>query len=322
MKFSFIRGSLRKTLRRQVLMRSGFLARLMWHPNPFRSPRRQATIDVGRDAGVGDVLMVTPALRELKRLNPQGRIRFHTNFGDLVRGLPYIDEVLPYTGDVPFIEYVDLMPSPVHIARLMGDRLGVKVTDTQPDCVVDQALVERYRQAFTDLPRPHVVVLRRASRHTPNKDWPDAAWVDVIAQIRRFGSVIEVGGREPGSGGVEGGRYLDLRDKTSIPELVAVVASADIYAGPVSGPMHIAAAVHTPSVLVIGGFEHPANTHYDGNIEFYTPVSCAPCWLLEPCPFQLKCLHAITSAQVADAVRTQWTRLAPAGQAIRAPELA
>ena len=73
--------------------------------------------------------------------------------------------------------------------------------------------------------------------------------------------------------------------------------------------MHIAAAVHTPSVVIVGGYEHPTNAHYAGNVEFYTAVPCAPCWLRAPCPFDLKCLRAITSAQVEQAVGQTWNRL-------------
>jgi len=38
-------------------------------------------------------------------------------------------------------------------------------------------------------------------------------------------------------------------------------------------------------------------------------VPCAPCWLRTPCPFDLKCLRAIASAQVEQAVGRTWDRL-------------
>jgi ADP-heptose:LPS heptosyltransferase len=309
LKYSFIKGDLRVKLRRQALTRSGVLARTVLYPNPFSSPAHQATVHVARDAGIGDVLMFTPALRELKRVNPEGRINFYTKFTDLVQGLPYIDEVHPYSAlpeGALYIEYTHIVPSPVHISRLIGDKLGVRVTDTQPDCVVEQGTAGQYAKSWEGLPRPWVVATRRASRFTPNKDWPNSSWVELIHGVRQFGTVIEVGNRDGADTVIPSDNYLDLRDSTSIKELVAVIAAADIYVGPVSGPMHIAAAVHTPSVVVIGGFEHPVNTHYAGNVEFYTPLPCSPCWLRDPCPFDLKCLHAISSGQVTEAIRKMW----------------
>ena len=315
MKLGFIKGGLRKVLFRQALTRSGPLARRMWHPNPLRTPVYRDRLAVARDAGLGDVLMCTPAFRELKRRNPRLRISFYTQFGDLVRGLPYIDEVKPFAekpADATFLEYTSLVPSPVHIARLIGDRLGVKVTDPRPDCVIDPARVASYRESWATLPHPHIAVLRRASRFTPNKDWPTAAWTALGAELCHSGTVSDLGMVDETQAAVPARNHVDLRGDTSLPDLVAVIAAADLYVGPVSGPMHVAAATRTPAVAIVGGFEHPVNTHYDGNVEFYTPVPCAPCWLRDPCPFDLRCLHAISPEDVERAVARVWK--ARAGQ--------
>jgi len=312
---------------RRQLRQLRFLVRKTLRRSPF-GPERRLTIDVARDTGLGDVLMCTPALRALKQAHPDRRIRFYTKFPGLVEGLPYIDEVHPFEArpeSAIFAEYTDIMPWSAHIARIIGDRLGAHVEDTRPDCVVDERLVARYRGAWRELPRPWVLVLRRSSRFTPNKDWPAASWRDLVQRLCRSGTVIEIGNRYDEEGdadeGAPEGRYLDLRDKTSLAELVAVVAAGDVYVGPVSGPMHIAAAVGTPSVLVIGGYEHPINSRYAGNAEFYTAVPCAPCWLRAPCPFDLKCLRAIASAQVEQAVGQTWDRLQSAGYSPKEPVL-
>ena len=299
--------------RRRLLARSGPVARRILYPNPWSSPARRRVADIARDAGIGDVVLCTPGLRALKAANPRGRIRFFTTFPELVRGLPYIDEVHPFEDrppGTPYVEYTKVMPSPVHIARLLGDRMGVDVTDTRPDCVVDRQAVAAFRTAWAALPRPWILTLRRASRFTPNKDWPDAAWDALAADLAGWGSVIEIGERGDAIAPPPG-HYLDLRGATSIAGLAAAIAAADVYVGPVSGPMHIAAAVGTPSVAIIGGYEHPDNAYYPGNVSFYTPVPCAPCWLRTPCPFDIRCLRAIAPAQVAHAVRTVWAGIRP-----------
>jgi len=55
----------------ELCAKPGILARTVLFPNPFSSPAYQATMHVARDAGIGDVLMFTPVLRELKRVNPE-----------------------------------------------------------------------------------------------------------------------------------------------------------------------------------------------------------------------------------------------------------
>ena len=62
---------------------------------PLLAPYRKAEIHVVREGALGDVLMATPALRRVKELNPNCRVTFYTHFANLVRGLPFIDEVRP-----------------------------------------------------------------------------------------------------------------------------------------------------------------------------------------------------------------------------------
>jgi ADP-heptose:LPS heptosyltransferase len=189
-----------------------------------------------------------------------------------------------------------------HLAKLIGRSLNVEVVDVRPDCVVRPDLVAGFFEAWRGYPSPYVVVQRRASRWTPNKDWPDAYWTALIAKLSRRGTVIEIGFADSKSEQAHAENYIDLRSKTSLEELIAIVASGDVLVAPPSGPMHIAAATQTPSVVICGGYEHPDSTAYPGNVAFYTPEACAPCWLRTPCPYDRKCLSAISPEQVEDAV--------------------
>src|SRR5262245_61627569 len=77
-----------RNIHRHLTRRSGPVARLLGHPNPLKRPWNWPTIELARDVGLGDVLMCTPVLREVKRRNPRCYIRFYTEFGPLVNGLP------------------------------------------------------------------------------------------------------------------------------------------------------------------------------------------------------------------------------------------
>ena len=97
---------------------------------------------------------------------------------------------------------------------------------------------------------------------------------------------------------------MDLRGKTSLEEMAAVIAASDMYIGPISGPYHIAAAVGIPSIAVSGGFEHPENTRYPKSIIFSSDLSCAPCWLRTECPNSKECLTTILPIDVEKVVLT------------------
>jgi hypothetical protein len=75
--------------------RWGWATRLIRWPLPWLAPFRQKEIRVVRAAGLGDVLMCTLGLRELKRRNPACHVTLYTRFQDLVAGLPFIDLVRP-----------------------------------------------------------------------------------------------------------------------------------------------------------------------------------------------------------------------------------
>jgi ADP-heptose:LPS heptosyltransferase len=302
---------IRMKIARPVLRRSGPLARFLWHPNPLKRVRNRPTIELARELALGDVLMCTPVLRELKRRNPDRSIRFYTKYGPLVNGLPYIDEVLPYdqkpAGALDMC-YEEAVPPEVHLSRIIGDSVGLEVTDTRPDCIVRGDLVESYRQSLAHLPSPRIVFLRRAGPHTPNKNWPDPNWVILINTLARNATVIEIGQESAAAGAIASCNYVDLRGRTSLEQLAAIIAASDLYIGPLSGPMHIAVAVGTPSVTICGGYEHPRGVEHAASLKSTTNVflsshlPCSPCWLRKPCPIGLKCLTSISPAQVEKAI--------------------
>lgn len=246
-------------------------------------------------------------MRELKRMNPGCHIRFFTDFAPLLRGLPYIDEIYPIQDAPPNVRqmgYEGYTPPRGHLAKIIGDQLGVDVSDVRPDCVVKPEWAHHYRQLLQSFPKPHVLLLRRASNWTPNKDWPQERWNVVAEQVSRFGTAIEIGG-VPGETTSVSGAYLDLREKTTLEQMAALISIADLYIGPVSGPMHIAAATRTPAVVIYGGFESPMGLQgYQRQISLYSNLPCAPCWRSDACPYARQCLAMIEPSRVMDAART------------------
>jgi ADP-heptose:LPS heptosyltransferase len=204
--------------------------------------------------------------------------------------------------------YEDELPPRGHLARIIGRRLGVRVKDVRPDCHIDETLVGQFRSCWQDLPRPHVLVQRRAGYFTPNKNWPDVSWETLVNVILKTGTVIEIGENREGHVDFAFPNYIDLRGKTDLRELVASIAAADILVAPVSGPVHIASAVRTPAVVILGGYELPENTVYSGNRILYTPIECSPCWLKTPCPIDRECLRRISPESVQKAIEEVWRK--------------
>jgi ADP-heptose:LPS heptosyltransferase len=317
----------------RLSVRWGRAARLLRWPLPPMAPHRRRRLDVARPMALGDVLMCTPALREVKRLNPDCRITFYTRdaFRDLAASCPFVDAVRPIDEAPPdavwmFYERAmrrrirladgsvppdsadwKIVPPRRHLARILGDHLGVDVRDVRPSCTADPAEVDRFRHDWKDLPRPWVVIAREAGDFTRNKDWPNEYWETLLDRLLTRCTIVEVGtARREDRRPRPEPHHLDMVGRTTITQLIAAVAAADLLITPETGAMHIAAAVGTPAVVIFGGYIDPIATGYPGHIHLYSPVECAPCWLRTPCPYGRKCLHQITPDQVEDAAARLW----------------
>jgi ADP-heptose:LPS heptosyltransferase len=266
-------------------------------------PWERATLDLARSGGLGDVLMCTPIVREIKRRNPGCHVRFFTNFTGLVDGLPQFDEVLSFSAhpwNAFHLEYRTPVPTGTHLAQAMALNFGMEIEDCRPDCIVRPEALSDMRQHLTGrllaAGKPLVVVQRKASTWTVNKEWPEAYWRELGHRLRDRVVLVEIGENDGAVSPL--GCHIDLRGKTTIEQLAAVISEADLLIGPDSGPVHIAAATSTPALVIYGGYLHPSHTRYDGNTGLYTQTFCAPCWLRTPCPYDLGCMMAIQPAAV------------------------
>ena len=296
----------------RVGTRYGELARRLRWPLDRWAPYHRRELHLWRAGALGDVLMCTPALKLLKRANPQCHLTFYTKYPSLVKGLPFIDSVKPMEELPPSaiqLKYEWSIPPSRFLAQIMGDEIGVDVAEIRPSCVRNPVIYAEVLERFQRLPKPLIVLSRRAGPWTPNKQWPLEYWEELIERLLSWASVIEIGTEiDSNDRKHETPRYCDLRGKLSLDELVATISAADLHVGPISGPIHIAAAFSIPSVVIYGGYEQPCSTEYEGNINCYTPLSCSPCWLRTPCPFHLLCLREIQPATVEKSLKSLWQR--------------
>ncbi len=91
--------------------------------------------------------------------------------------------------------------------------------------------------------------------------------------------------------------------RVPLPELVALLARADLVVGCDTGPVHIAAAVETPTVSMYRATDALRNGP-EGNrhIRLQAPMPCVKC-LRKRCEYDAQCSTSIRVADVLDAVR-------------------
>lgn len=97
---------------------------------------------------------------------------------------------------------------------------------------------------------------------------------------------------------------LNMTGKTSLRELAALISECDVFITNDSGPMHIAAALHVPTVALFGSTDSSATGPFgDGHKVITKKLSCSPC-LERECPEgHLKCMTEITPEEVFTALK-------------------
>lgn len=94
---------------------------------------------------------------------------------------------------------------------------------------------------------------------------------------------------------------LMLNGRTSLGELIGVLSQLSLFLTNDSGPMHLAAALGTPTVAVFGPTD-PRETGPSGGQARVVrePVDCSPC-LFRDCPIDHRCMERVSPERVAGA---------------------
>jgi lipopolysaccharide heptosyltransferase II len=100
-------------------------------------------------------------------------------------------------------------------------------------------------------------------------------------------------------------RTVNMAGKTSLPEMIALIADARAILMHDSGPMHLASAMGKPMVAIYGP-TNPARTGPYGRAETVARLNlpCSPCYLkkVADCPYGHRCMIELRPEVVATLV--------------------
>jgi len=105
--------------------------------------------------------------------------------------------------------------------------------------------------------------------------------------------------------GINDKRVLNLAGKFNLCEAAALIENLDLLITPDTGPLHIAAALNTPTIALYAVMNHIiTNPPFDRHIHLYIqkPLTCNPC-ISKNCKYQ-KCMLQIEPNEVLDLVQT------------------
>ena len=322
---------------------------------------------------IGDMVMLTPALRALKRTYPKSDLTLllRPRVADLMQTHPYVDtcivdnksegryrsftNLVRHIRDKAFDLAVVLHPTsfrnallpflarvPIRVGTKVGGR-GMLLTlscednteihevdrylrvlqllniDATPSFLefwhtdADRQFIERLLRTEGVLADDRIIVFNLGTTWA-TKRWDVSNFADVIQQIASLTPEIKIvltgssTEKELAKALPVSLSAINLVGKTDILQLGALLERCDVCLTCDSGPMHIAAAVGTPTVALFGPTSpvrhHPYGT---GHTVVEKPVSCRPCYK-QTCHRQDAphlCMKEISTAEVVSALRNK-----------------
>lgn len=126
-----------------------------------------------------------------------------------------------------------------------------------PDLAWLQTDISRF-----NLPPDYSVLAPGAAPHRPEKRWPAVSFGELAARLPHPAIIIGTAAETPLATTIRAAApaTLDLTGQTSLRELATIIAGAYLAIGNDTGPMHLAAALGVPSVVLFGGASDPALT--------------------------------------------------------------
>ena len=189
--------------------------------------------------------------------------------------------------------YQEGIPPKRHILELLCNRVGLEKSLKRPSIFLSEK--EKQIRLLPDTGKPWVAIQSTGlSTWTDNKNWGVENFREVVRLLEKDFSLVQLGALSDPSLGVD----LELQGRLALREVFIVLRECKIFIGQEGFLMHASAAVELKSIVVYGGFIAPWQSGYESNINLFTDVECAPCWLGAPCPHNKKCLRKITPEQV------------------------
>ena len=280
--------------------------------------------------GIGDVLMVTPSLRQLREdfedLDLTFAIDMHTTgnnvYYELMKNCPFVtklidaryvnhgeyDAVVDVSAvclryereDLPAINRIDLFARAIGIRSIQDKCSWYLVEESERQWA--RKVSKRHRQLDKQL-----VVLHTASMED-KRCWPIEKYIQIVKKAEQENLPVQF-------------IILDFNNKyndwdkhtncsnwshTNVREMAALISEADLFIGPDSGPMHLAGAVNTKSIVVFGSIPPKARINYYSTHEavVLNGLSCLGCWYKQ-CPYDIKCMKDLNADLVYQKMKFQ-----------------
>lgn len=308
-----------------------------------------------RAGGFGDLVLLTPVLREIKRRWPHSHVAVCTmvNYGVVLAGLPFVDEVVPFPMTTEKLETFDAWvfyenaiernprSEELHMTNLFAEIAGLGadgVADLLPAYAVKPSEAIWCNEAFPRVNGTRRVCIQIGTSSIA-RTYPRTQMGNVIGRLAQKGWEVFLLG-EKGEIKLPDATPANIRNLAEFDlafrQSAAVVNTCDAFLGNDSALLHVAGALSVPAVGLYGPFLRALRTAHSPSIHSIQgqPLGdCCPCFhhvnaarqnhFPENCPTKAQgicgVLAGIKPEKIVDKIGSIMRRLPPIADGVQAP---
>jgi len=233
-------------------------------------------------SSAGDVLMTTQCFKGIKEKHPNMKLVFMTQkqFQDIVKGNPYIDEIINW--DLKISQNYEIIYNPHGEKILPGgwNNLDIRLHDMYPyfcEMEEDNIYIEQVDPEIHNMPKDYIVVHSTGGQI----EYRTYKHIDLATKRLPF-PIVQIGGALDL---VCRNADFDLRSKLTWRESAWIMAHAKAAICIDSFVSHLAGAVGTPAVALFG----PAPSRVTGPRDDKKRIICLEPEMLKVCPILSHC---------------------------------
>jgi ADP-heptose:LPS heptosyltransferase len=227
---------------------------------------------------LGDNLLLSVILPELRRKNPESKIIVESKFPELFLNNPYVNWVTKthFKTTKNFIKpkYRILEDTTKSIYEQMLAYIS-DLKEGNPELFLSKNEIEKQKENFKFFV---VAPIGKQAFSANRKEWGIEKFQSLVSLILENTDfkVVQIGA-------VSDNLLNSVIDKRGlqIRESASVMKNSIGFIGLEGGLMHLAKAVEIDSVIIYGGFINPRISQYENNINVVNLVECSPCFTSE-----------------------------------------
>jgi ADP-heptose:LPS heptosyltransferase len=249
-------------------------------------------LGVKRQGALGDVLLITPVIKELKKRYPNSKIWVETS----------CQEALLNNQDVSYIAFKDIDKKAHQIIDLnlayenrpnlhlvdaySQQALGCNLEDKRPflySCPKDLKSLKKVVKGLLDVDKDSYIVMHQAVSWE-NRTWPKSSWDLLVKDLVARGLKLVIVGRKKDFSYEGDPRVINCLSALTLAQIKELIKKSKLFIGPDSALLHIAMTTQAPIVALFTVTDPKLRVTRDENVISVTPTSS--------CKF---CLHSTKS---------------------------